>query len=136
MSEVLTVCFWVSVFCFALTAGLLVVPVTPRELRLWRNLRVRSLRRRITRRRSVNEPYHVELTVKIARRNLVWHLFLTGLFCSQIAWAVLSEGRWWRPFTIPLAIFCIGYFAGSLVQRQKIAIVRARRNRASHAQAT
>ena len=118
------------------TVGLLVIPVTPRELGLWRYLRVRSLRRWITRRRSVNEPFHVQLTVEMARRNLMWHLLLTGLFCSQIAWALLSGGSWWRPLTVPLAVFCIGYFAGSLVQRQKIAIAYARQSQAIHVHAT
>jgi len=84
----------------------------------------------------VNEPLHPQLTVRFARRNLVWHLVLTGLFSSQVAWALVSEGRWWRPLTVPLVIFCIGYFAGSLVQRQKIAIVRLRQNRAPGSQAT
>lgn len=80
----------------------------------------------------MNEPYHRELTVQIARRNLFWHILLTGLFVTQIAWGLVSEGAWWRPLTVPLVIPCIGYFAGSLVQRQKMAIVYLRQQRERH----
>ena len=51
---------------------------------------------------------------------------MTGLFCTQLAWAVASEGSWWRVLTPSLAVFSIAYLAGSLVQRQKIAIARLR----------
>lgn len=131
MAYLLTVCLWLSVCLFAATISLLTVPITHRELGLWRSLRIRSLRRWVSQRRPANEPLHSQRTLNIARRNLVWHLILTGLFSFQIAWAVASPGRWWGPFTAPLVIFSIGYFAGSLVQREKIAIARLRQNRGS-----
>jgi hypothetical protein len=83
----------------------------------------------ISKRRRVNEPLHPQLTIKIARRNLVWHVILTGLFSTQIAWGLAYETRWWAPLTVPLVIFNVGYFIGSVVQRQKIVIVRLRQGR-------
>lgn len=136
MTEFLKVCLWASVCLFAGTIGLLTVPITHRELKLWRSLRISSLRRWVSQREPANEPLDSQRTVRIARRNLVWHLILTGLFCFQIGWAVASPGRWWRPLTTPLVVFCIGYFAGSLVQRQKVAIVRLREDRVSGSSAT
>jgi hypothetical protein len=55
---------------------------------------------------------------------------LTGVFSSQLAWALASKGAWWRPLTLPLVMFSAGYFLGSLVQRQKIAVLRLRLQKA------
>lgn len=136
MTRLLTVSLWLSMGLFATTVGLLAAPATHAELGLWRRLRIRSLRRWISRRRNGDEPYDPKLTVQTARTNLLWHLLLTGLFSTQIAWALVSEGSWWRPLAVPLVVFCIGYFAGSLVQRQKIAIVRLRQGREHGARAS
>lgn len=131
LTTALAACLGLGAGTFVATIMLLAVPVTHAERRLWHALGVDSLRRRITRRRNVAEPYHEQLTVRIARRNLWWHLLLTGLFTSQIAWAWAAQGSWWRPLAVPLVIFCIAYLAGSLVQRQKIAIVQQRRRRSA-----
>ena len=130
MTEVLVYCLLISVAMLMVTAGLLVVPVTPSELSLWRRLRVSSVRRWITKRRNVKEPLHPELTLKTAKVNLKWHIMMTGLFSMQLAWAAASRGAWWRPLAFLVFFFSVAYFVGSVVQRQKIAILvlRNRRN--------
>ncbi len=108
------------------TIALLTVPVVPAELALWHSLHVEGLRRWITKRRGVQEPLNTRGTVQIARRNLLWHLTLTFLFFTQLGIAAGSAGSWWRPLAPVLVIPCVAYFAGSIVQRQKIAVVRLR----------
>ncbi|GEM_PF-3311321 len=131
MTEVLVCCLLIAVAMLVLTVGLLVVPVTPSELSLWHRLRIGSVRRWITKRRNENEPLHPELTLKTAKVNLKWHIMMTGLFCMQLAWAVLSSGVWWRPLVFFVFVFSLGYFVGSVVQRQKIAILVLRRRRST-----
>jgi hypothetical protein len=109
---------------------LLLLPISPTELRAWRVLRVRRLRHWITKRRVVSESLHPTATLRKARRYILWHIVLTSLFSTQLAWALAMEGVWWRPLSLPLVIFSAGYVLGSLVQRQKIAVLRLRRRKA------
>jgi len=127
MTKPLIVCLILSALLIAATIALLATRVMPVELDLWRFLRIRSLRRWITKRRGVHEPLEEERTVQIARKNIVWHLVLTVVFFTQIASALVSEGSWWRPLAVILVIPCLAYFVGSLVQRQKIAIIETRK---------
>jgi len=121
----------VSAGSFAAHLVFLTVPFSRVELRFWRRLRVRALRLWITRRRRVEEPLHREQTRRAARRNILWHLFFSALFSFQIAAALLLPGRWWQPLAPLLAVPCIAYLAGSVVQRQKLAIVELRWRRAA-----
>jgi len=127
MTKLLIACLVLSALLIAATIALLTTRVMPVELELWRFLRIRSLRRWITKRRKVNQPLEEERTAQIARKNIVWHLVLTTVFFTQIASAIVSEGSWWRPLAVILIIPCLAYFAGSMVQRQKIAIIQLRR---------
>ena len=126
MTYLLAACAAGALVMVAVTGLLLFVPVSRWELRVWRGLRVRRLRRWLTRTRRVNEPLHPETTVRIAVRNLQWHLLLTALFCWQLAVAAMLESAWWRPLALVLVVPCAAYLAGSLVQRQKIAVTRLR----------
>jgi hypothetical protein len=67
----------------------------------------------------------------MAKVNLKWHIMMTGLFCMQLAWGAASRGSWWRPLTFFVFVFSVAYFVGSVVQRQKIAILVLRRRRNS-----
>jgi hypothetical protein len=129
MTEVLLGCLILSSFFVAGTLALLVIPVRPGELRLWGVLRTRVLRRWITKRRSVNQPLQGVRTLLIARTNLRWHLILTAVFVGLIARAALDESCWWRPIAILMTIPAVAYFLGSLMQRQKIAIIELRTRR-------
>jgi hypothetical protein len=113
----------------AATIAFLLVPVFPSEPTLWRQLRIRKIRKWITGRRSSGEIYHRSETLEKARNNLKWHILLTVLFCMQLAMAVVVKDSWWRPLTLPLFIFSLAYFVGSVVQRQKIAITILRKKR-------
>ncbi len=133
MTLVLTACACLSAALVVATIVLLAVPPTPTELALWRRLRTQSVRRWLTRRRGLTEPLNPASTPQVARKNLLWHLVLTVLFSTQLAIAAASVGAWWRPLAALLFLPSVAYFVGSLVQRQKVAILhsrglRARRN--------
>ena len=126
MTLVLTACAWLSATLSAVTIALLAVPVTPAELALWRRLRTQSVRKWLTHRRNLFEPLDPVSTPKVARKNLLWHLVLTTLFSTQLAIAAASEHAWWRPLAALLVLPSAAYFVGSLVQRQKVAILHSR----------
>jgi len=123
---VLAACFAMAAVLTIGTGLLLLAPTTSAELRIWRRVRVSSLRRWLTRTRHVEEPLDSDVTTRIARRNLYWHLVLTGLFAVQLGIALGSVGAWWRPFAAVLVVPCLAYFLGSVVQRQKIAVIQMR----------
>jgi hypothetical protein len=125
LDRLLITCFVVSLITLVATTLLLFFPVSRSELRLWRLLRARSLRHWISTRRRVNEPLDPHLTPALAQRNLLWHLVLNALFSGQIAGALFSTQTIWRPLAPVLVLPCLAYLAGSVVQRQKIAIVRS-----------
>jgi hypothetical protein len=126
VTALLTICCCLSAFFIAATVALLTLPAMRPELALWHFLRVQALRRWITKKRGMHEPLDNNRTVQTARKNLLWHLTLTFVFFTQLGIAAGSAGSWWRPLAPVLVIPCIVYFAGSIVQRQKIAIVRLR----------
>jgi hypothetical protein len=126
MTLVLTVFAWLSATLVVVTIALLAVPTTPAELALWRRLRTQSVRRWLTRRRSLSEPLNTVSTPQVARKNLLWHLVLTALFSTQLAIAAASPGAWWRPLAALMVLPSLAYFVGSLVQRQKVAILHSR----------
>lgn len=126
MTLVLTVFACLSATLVVVTLALLAVPTRPAELALWRRLRTQSVRRWLTRRRHVTEPLNPVSTPQVARKNLLWHLVLTSLFSSQLAIAVGAVGAWWRPLAALLVLPSVAYFVGSLVQRQKLAVLHSR----------
>jgi hypothetical protein len=126
MTLVLTVFALLSATLVVLTIALLAVPPTPAELALWHRLRTRSVRRWLTRRRGLFEPLNPVSTPRVARKNLLGRLVLTALFSFQLAIAAGSEGAWWRPLAALLILSSVAYFVGSLVQRQKVAILHSR----------
>jgi hypothetical protein len=62
----------------------------------------------------------------IARTNLRWHLILTFLFFGLLARALWAGSEWWSALAGLLIVPSLAYFVGSLVQRQKIAILHLR----------
>ena len=126
MTLVLSAFAWLSTTLVVATIALLAVPTTQAELALWRRLRTQSVRRWLTRRRNLSEPLNPFSTPRVARKNLLWHLVLTSLFSTQLAIAAASPGAWWRPLAALLVLPSVAYFVGSLVQRQKVAILHSR----------
>jgi hypothetical protein len=123
MTDILTLCLIVLGLSVIETLALMVVPVTSCELRLWHLLRIQRIRRWITKTRRVDQPLHNVQTLSVARINLRWHLILTCLFAVLVARAFTLESRWLRLAASLLTMPSIAYALGSLVQRQKIAII-------------
>jgi hypothetical protein len=126
MTELLVVCLILLGFLAASTLALAAIPVVPGELELWRVLRIQVVRRWITKRRRVNQPLHNVSTMDIARTNLRWHLILTFLFFGLLARGLWAGSEWWSALAGLLIVPSLAYFVGSLVQRQKIAILHLR----------
>ena len=131
LDAVLAASLAISLLTLVLTVPMLALPASPSELRMWRFLRLSLLRRWITKRRKVNEPFDPQATPAIARRNILWHLFLNSVFTVQLVVALVSRGSGWRPLAPLLVIPCVAYLAGSAVQRHKLVIVLVRKQRAS-----
>ncbi|MBV8517818.1 MAG: hypothetical protein JO197_10505 [Acidobacteria bacterium] len=107
---------------------LLIVPASAAEQRLWRRLGVQHLRRRITRRRDPRQPHREGRTLAVARRNIVWHLVLSGVFTAEMLQPFLVR----VPFhlaAVALLCGCVAYLTGSILQRQKIVVARNERAR-------
>ena len=62
----------------------------------------------------------------LAPTNLRWHLIFTCLFCVLVARAFTLDRWWLRLAASLLTIPSIAYALGSLVQRQKIAVMIVR----------
>jgi hypothetical protein len=134
MTHILATCVIVMGLSAIGTLALIIVPVTSGELRLWHLLRIQRIRKWITTMRRVDQPLHKVQTLSVARTNLRWHLLLTCLFCVLAARAFTLESWWLRLAASLLTIPSIAYALGSLVQRQKIAVVTARSASARHKQ--
>jgi hypothetical protein len=130
MSDILAICLVVLGLSVLGTVALMVIPVTPGELRLWHLLRIQRIRRWITRTRSVDQPLRNGQTLSVARTNLRWHLILTCLFCVLVARAFTLDSWWLGLVASLLTIPSIAYALGSLVQRQKISILVVRSGQA------
>jgi len=123
MNAILAICFCLALTLTAATGGLMLAPPMRIELIIWRRLGVQRLRHWLTQRRRIEEPLDLCATRRIAYRNLRWHLFLTGLFSGMLAAAVTSESRILQSLTALLVFPCVAYFAGSMVQRQKLVLL-------------
>ena len=134
LTDVLLVCLVLQAFVLLGTIALMTIPIMPTELGVWHLLRIEQTRKWITRRRKVIQPLRRESTLKIARDNLRWHLVLTILFCGLTGRAVMADNILFRLLASLLLIPSIAYLGGSLVQRQKIAVLgcRARSGRVKH----
>ncbi len=126
MTDILAICLVIVGLSVIGTVALMVIPVTPGELRLWYLLRIQRIRKWITRTRRVDQPLHNVQTLGIARTNLRWHLIFTCLFCVLVARAFTLDRWWLRLAASLLTIPSIAYALGSLVQRQKIAVMIVR----------
>jgi hypothetical protein len=126
MTMVLMTTFALCLSFSAWTAAFLIVPLSHRELRCWRRANVRRWRHWITRLRDPDQPLDPSVTMTIARRILLWHLGLTLLGASQAAYAACTPNSWWRPLAAIWIVPGTAYFLGSIVQRQKLAILKFR----------
>jgi len=127
--------FVVSAFC-ALTAlaslPLLLAPVRPAERRLWRRLRIQALRRWLTRNRGSRVERNQDRVVATARRNILWHVVLTATM-ALIALHPAVVALQWRAVVYGFLVAgSLAYLAGSIVQRQKIAVVTGRIAKSGH----
>ncbi len=117
--------FCVSALCAVLAlvnVPLLVVRSGAAEQRLWRRLRVRRVRRWLTRVRGTGELQLDSRTAAVAKRNIRWHPVLTFV----IALLMLHPALTALPYRAAVYAFavagCIAYVVGSVVQRQKIVV--------------
>ena len=112
--------------CLLASIALALIPLRQNELPLWRRLGLGRLRKRLTRRLRRAEPLAHDETVRTARRNIWWHVALTGALMIQ-GFGALADGPVWRwALGVVSAIPALAWLAGSLVQRQKMALIVSR----------
>lgn len=118
-----TILLCVNTLITCVTLVLIFLPISRQELKLWRGLRINKARRHMTKRRKLDQPFDRDETPRLAWKNLHWHLILTTLFTYQVGTIVWTGSRILQPAAFLLTIFCVAYLVGSLVQRQKVAII-------------
>ncbi|HVE72331.1 MAG TPA: hypothetical protein VNI54_13260 [Thermoanaerobaculia bacterium] len=99
---------------------LLFVPIRAAEQRLWHRFGIQTLRHRLTRRGASGGR---DTIVPVARRNIVWHFVMTAILAAIILHPVLVALPWRTLIYAFILAGALAYLAGSIVQRQKIAIV-------------
>ena len=111
-----------ALLCAALNAAAWLLPPFQAELRLWRRLNLQGLRRRLSKRRRVDQPLSAH-TVAIARRNIAWHVAMSLVMAILALQALQSRVIVFRCFALFAVVPCIAWLVGSAVQRQKIAVI-------------
>ncbi len=120
--------FYISLFIGVVSIGLLYLPVTKTEQYFWTILRIRKLRHWVTKENTQkwnSENGDLDI-VQISRRNIKWHILLTFVFTSLILQGQLVNnvlGLLSHLLLIPI----LGYFIGSIIQRQKIVLITNRK---------
>ena len=97
---------------------------------MWRRLNTRRWRHWVTEKRTERRPPETHTPEDIARssrRNILWHGILTAVFASLMVQASLTRMLALQGMALLLAVPSVAYLAGSLIQRQKLAIVEDRR---------
>ena len=126
----------IQLLCFAATVAILSIPRQRGETELWRRLGMGRLRKALSKRLRTPQPLAGGKTERIAVRNIRWHLLLTFALLVQTLLATTSQSLALRVVAILYALPAGGWLAGSIVQRQKIALLGKHRLRqASRAKA-
>lgn len=110
--------------CLLATLAIMFVPQVVGEDKLWRSLGTNSLRRFLTKRLKTPQRFSDGQTESIAVRNLRWHLVLTFALWVQTLLGTRSPSLAVQLLGIFYMLPAIGWLLGSIVQRQKIAVLR------------
>jgi hypothetical protein len=120
-----------SLICIILVLAsfpLMYLPATKTELKYWQKLKVRKLRHWVTKKRTEKWAYKgtIQNVVERARKNIAWHGFLTFTFLFLMVRAQFIDNLAIQHASQLLLIPAIGYFFGSIIQRQKLVIILIR----------
>ena len=113
-----------QVLCLLATLAIMFVPPLVGEVGLWRRLGAGNLRRFLSKRLTTPQPFSVGPTEHVAVRNIRWHLVLTFALLVQTLLATVSPSLTLQLLGIFYVLPAIGWLLGSIVQRQKIALIR------------
>jgi hypothetical protein len=113
----------VQAICLCAHLPIYFQPVLHAELSIWRQLRLAKLRKYLTKRLRKPESLDPAQTLRKAKRNIVWHAVMILALMPQSLSTLTSPS----PFRLIMSIFlgcaAIAWLVGSLVQRQKLAIL-------------
>ena len=117
-----------SAILFAVSVLLIVFPYSRRETGLWRALKVRNLRKWAVKHGTENLTISGKKMsiIEKSNRNMKYHAILNFAFMSVVFQLSGSTYRLLAHLPIALIALALFYVMGSIVQRQKIAIYRAR----------
>jgi len=119
---------YISLLIGIVSIGLLFLPVTKTEQYIWTLFRIRKLRHWVTKKKTQkwnSEDGDLDI-IQISRKNIKWHILLTFSFSLLMLQGQLANkalGLLSNLLLIPI----LGYFIGSIIQRQKIVLITNRK---------
>ncbi len=107
---------------------LIYLPVTRIEQKLWTKLDIRKIRYWVTKKNTEksNKNKDEKSLLERSRSNIIWHVVITLLFIFLIIRAHSVENEIIQYISLVLLIPILAYFIGSLIQRQKMVILKIR----------
>jgi hypothetical protein len=121
-----------SLICIILAVvsfPIMYLPATKTELKCWQKLNISALRHWVTKKGTHKGT--IQNVVERARKNIAWHGILTFTFFFLMARAQFIDNLFIQYASQLLLIPSIGYFLGSIIQRQKLVIVSIRKQEIS-----
>jgi hypothetical protein len=121
--------FYIGLFIGLVSICLLILPVTNNEQDLWAFLRIRKLRHWVT--QKMTQKWNSEKgdlnIIQISKKNIKWHVVLNFTFSFLMLQGQL-QNKFLGLFSNLLLIPILGYFIGSIIQRQKIVLMINKKN--------
>ena len=117
-------------FAIGITSIILIsLPETRIEQKLWNKLNIKKIRYWVTKRnteKSNTNNYDKSLLDR-SRKNIVWHITITFVFTFFIFRAHYFNNEIIQYLSFLLFLPILTYFIGTIVQRQKIVILKLRK---------
>jgi len=108
---------------------LMYLPPTKTELKCWQKLNIRAIRHWVTKKGTEKwaQRSTIQNGVERARKNIAWHGVLTFTFLFLMVRAQFIDNLFIQYASLLLSLPSIGYFLGSIIQRQKLVIILIRK---------
>ena len=133
MHSLLLIPSLISIILAVVSFPIMYLPATKTELKCWQKLNIRALRHWVTKKGTEKWTHKgtIQNVVERARKNIAWHGILTFTFFFLMARAQFIDNLFIQYASQLLLIPSIGYFLGSIIQRQKLVIVSIRKQEIS-----
>ena len=104
-------------------------PATELERNVWQKLKIRSIRRWVTKKGTEKwaQKSSVRNIIESSRKNIAWHGFITLTFCFLMVRAQFINNEFIQYSSQLLLFPSVAYFCGSIIQRHKLVIILIRK---------